>query len=61
MTYFLKKKIEKKIENFLKFFFKIVISFLNMRRKKSFFFEKFFDPDFDPKSGNVTLFWPLEF
>jgi len=61
MTIFLKIFFRKKSKIFKKNFFKSVISFLNMARKKSFFFEKFFGPDFDPKFENVTFCWPLEF
>ena len=41
------------MENFLKFFFKIVISFLNMARKKSFFLKNFEEGFFDQISGPV--------
>jgi len=57
MTIFL-KNFFKKNQNFQKkIFLKVVISFLNMARKKSFFFEIFFGPDFDPNSENVAKEW----
>ena len=46
---FSEKKYSKKSKMSKKNFLKVVISFLNMARKKSFFFENFFGPDFDPK------------
>ena len=61
LSSFWKKNLKKNFVIKKIFFLKVVISFLNMARKKSFFFENFFGPDFDPNSENVTLFSMLEF
>ena len=61
VTIFVKFFSKKNRKIFEKIILKVVISFLNMATKKSFFFENFFGPDFDPNSEDVTLCWPLEF